>query len=888
MELLSSPKASYFSPLAKNYCLALSTALLSAAAFCCLLVSGLSCSFLSVSANQNAVIDPNTTNVPAEDLWYYNEIISEDGNVLSVGILCHGDLDWLAPKTSDDSMRVLSKVFLIVALSLGAPLLIATCCISSFIPASSFVWDGISYVAAGMFVCEMPIFFLLDSPPCSHSKGMFNCQMGSGSYALIASMFCSLSLALLTQWKNPPDWKEEYEIWNLRRRNKQMNLIGLFGGSKTLEENSDEEIAVFNDEEMTTANQKVTQQQQHEEVGLEIQVEKVPSPQRYVRIIGHKDNRYQQQQQNNLMGQYIDLIPTTQSQGSSTTKSSRPNHNHLSLSVATDRVQNITKEQSFPECQFRALGIRPVSPLSTCTGLSVSPRERMSPQESVSPQERTSTPGLSNITDQATFMENAFMDEGDAFVQEYLAKAKTSYDFRTTDDLSVKSALEQSVSSKQSIVSMMRDKLFKSSDDEHVFEDNSTTQIIKAPSTDMRQAQRPSTPVSPDIESDVAGLLVPGMISQMKQQIACKPVVSPERERTKDPEIDMYPSESSVSELSLPNNEDEEYLKRIEEVYLNQKNISAVPTLSIPLNYRSDSSGGSSELDQVIAGVQRINRKTSGKITPFNKRNRRRRGSRSGGGSLSGDSYSSAQGSLLDEVIVEEGENNGNNASFETSNGSGSIPNVITPDKKSGSRVNFADDDDHSGYQHDQSGEEDEAQSVTSSVASARRHRLALNRKSQLEPEGIPSVGYNAGKSALDEFLHTEAGPSTEEKVKLLQDALDHLQKSSTGDDAGYLSSTKSVRSLPALTKVNQRYAPKAQTVELPLNVRNTPHAQDVNTGAAPASDRNHSDSAWQARKSRLKRLRMLRAEEADSSSHDDVIRAKEGIIACASDEGSI
>ena len=93
----------------------------------------------------------------------------------------------------------------------------------------------------------------------------------------------------------------------------------------------------------------------------------------------------------------------------------------------------------------------------------------------------------------------------------------------------------------------------------------------------------------------------------------------------------------------------------------------------------------------------------------------------------------------------------------------------------------------------------------------------------------------------------------------------------------------------PALTKVNQRYAPKAETVDLPLNARITPHAKDVNTGAAPASDRNHSDSAWQARKTRLKRLRMLRAEKTeDSSSDEDVIRAKGGIVACASDEGSI
>ena len=162
----------------------------------------------------------------------------------------------------------------------------------------------------------------------------------------------------------------------------------------------------------------------------------------------------------------------------------------------------------------------------------------------------------------------------------------------------------------------------------------------------------------------------------MKQQIANKPVVSPER--VYDPDLDMYPSESSVSELSLPNVEDEEYLKRIEQEYLKlKKSKPAEPILDLPINYQSESSGGESELDQVIAGVQRVNRKTSGKITPLNRRARRRR--TGGGGSVSGDSYSSAQGSLLDEVIVEEGENN----STEISVGSGGIPNMISPEIKS-------------------------------------------------------------------------------------------------------------------------------------------------------------------------------------------------------------
>lgn len=948
--LASPPKASVarvsYGPLARNYCLALFTALLSAAAFSCILASGLSCSFLSVSlTNPNAANNTTTTtNLPPEDQWYYNELLSENNNTLSVGILCEGDLDWLAPNSSDNSMRLLSKVFTIVAFALGGLLTVVTCGISTFFQTSNIVWDGISYIAAGLFVCEMPIFFLLDSPPCST---LFSCHLGPGSYTLITSMVCSLSLAILTQWKNPPDWKEEYEIWNLRRRNEQMDQQPglLFGGSKkTQEENSndwqDEEMAVVNkarDQQqqqqhgISSVNHRVNQYQPHdqpEEIGVEIQVEKVSTPPRYSRAIDKEENHY-------LMGQVIDVKPISQSQEVvSPIKPSSPSHSHVP-SVTTevyrsDHGRNVMKEPSSPDCQYRANGLRPVSPLSTCTGLSASPTDRISPMTS---------PTESHCSDKATFMENGtlFMEEGEDLAAGYLTK--TPAKATPMDDVSV----QQSVNSKQSVVSMMRDKLWKSSNYEQcvngsvlgcdrrevvhegwmvedvsvgnsaeiLFDSKVTPQSVK-PQALVPFQQVPPPPETPEIERDIkkgeiAGLLVPGMISQMKLQIANKPVVSPEREH--DPDIDMYPSESSVSELSLPNIEDEEYLKRIEQEYLKQdgkKSISAAPVLNLPINYQSDSSGGESELDQVIAGVQRINRKISGKITPLNRRARRRRTSRSGGGSLSGDSYSSAQGSLLDEVIVEEGENS---TSTEISIGSGSIPNVISPENKksrksrrskspenkksrrsrrskSGPRVPHNSDDDE-GYHNDQSaGDDDDVQSVTSSVASARRHRLALNRKAPLEPDGIHSPGYAERKSkssTLEEFLDTQAGASNDEdKVKLLQEALDRLQKQPIVDNEG---SEKSQRSL---TRVNQRYGPKAQTVDLPLNVRNTPHAQDVNTGAAPTTDRNHSDSAWQARKARLKRMRMLRGEDANDSS-DEVIRAKEGsIVPCASDEGSI
>ena len=898
-------------PLARHYCLALSTVLLSAVAFFCTLASGLSCSFISVSlSNPSAVIDLNATNnIPAEDQWYYDELLSENNDALSVGILCQGDLDWLAPNTSDNSMRSLSKVFFIVALVLGSILLIVTCGISTFLPTSDLIWDGISYVAAGLFVCEMPIFFLLDSPPCNDRR-MFSCQLGSGSYSLIVSMVVSLSLAILTQWKNPPDWKEEYEIWNLRRRNEEMTRQReLVGRSTTHEENwnnEDEEFGRINDQSNQRQQQQSRSRLQDKSNELELDDEIVSST--------PKRNQTIDKGKNQFMGQVIDVNPRSQKQNNSTSDQNSPTRSHAP-SVSTevygsDHGRNVMKEPSTPDHQYSANEI-PLSPLSICTGLSDSPRGRTT-SPAPSPKNDYASPtanNISNITDKATFMESdIILDEPEDFAASYLVN--TSAKMLHRDDASVKSA------SKQSIVSKMKDKLWKSSNDGQIqssvfdadreevqeswmvedvsvgnsgevfFDPDKMSYQSAEPHRDLTESQEaPPIPEPTDTEKDIAGLIVPGMISQMKEQVLNKPVVSPERVR--DPEIDMYPSESSVSELSLPNVEDEEYLKRIEVELGQAKSKPAEPILNIPVNYQSDSSVENNELHQVIAGVQKINRKISGKITPLNRRARRRK---VGGGSVSGDSYSSAQGSLLDEVIIEEGEN----FSTEISIGSADIPTMITPENKTSRHSNqgttsscvysFDDDD---GYQNEKSAEEENgAQSVTSSVASARRHRLALNRKFKTETDSIASAETDGRKSILEDFLNSEVVASNEEKVKLLQEALDRLQKKSP-DEEGYVSTAKSEKSQQSLIRVNQRYVPKAETVDLPLNGRHAPHAQDVNTGAAPVSDRNQTSSAWQARKARLRRLRMLRAEE-EKDSPDDIIRANKGSVACASDEGSI
>eukprot|EP00985_Skeletonema_marinoi_P034905 scaffold45162_cov110-Skeletonema_marinoi.AAC.1 len=67
------------------------------------------------------------------------------------------------------------------------------------------------------------------------------------------------------------------------------------------------------------------------------------------------------------MGQVIDVKSRSKSQ-----EVSNPTKPLDAPSVDTevygsDHGRNVMKEPSTPDCQFRANGIRPVSPLSTCT-----------------------------------------------------------------------------------------------------------------------------------------------------------------------------------------------------------------------------------------------------------------------------------------------------------------------------------------------------------------------------------------------------------------------------------------------------------------------------------------------------------------------------------------
>ena len=289
--------------------------------------------------------------------------------------------------------------------------------------------------------------------------------------------------------------------------------------------------------------------------------------------------------------------------------------------------------------------------------------------------------------------------------------------------------------------------------------------------------------------------------------VASARIVTPDK-RDHDPEIDIYPSDGSLSTLSLgtedcrsTDDEDADNRERYctatkqnqqpqqeqqhqqQQDYQQQdhvrqeqqqqqeqpqhKQLDAIPS-NQNYNFLSDGySSEDSELSAVIAGVQKLNRKTSGKITPLNKRRRRKRRSTGSGngqsssGSMSASSFSS-RGSLLDEVIVEEGELNSSNEGMAAAmivnaneGGVGKYRNTVdlsvpiwpsasgndeasTAKKKGQCRRkngNSISNEDGCGSINSD-GSSNTVDSNISRAARGRRHRISTQRQSRIDPDG--------------------------------------------------------------------------------------------------------------------------------------------------------
>ncbi|KAL7513898.1 hypothetical protein ACHAXN_011094 [Cyclotella atomus] len=958
------------SPLVTHYCLTFTTAVFALTGFVGALVAALSCEFLRVqlsnlpSSSAAAAGWIDSLELNSTDEWYYNELSQRTADhTLSIGIFCPNSI---MTQDANDGRLTLSKAFLTTSLLLGALLLNLTCLISTILPNTERLWNIISVISGLGFLCELPVFFVLDSQVCT---GDFVCSLGGGSFGLFCSMVCYLVLALLTQWRDAPDWREEYELWKLVQQNNSDRAVGERDLGRDVELGMP---ASVRKEKVVEKNVKHPAMPQVNAKDLKEDVPPPPPPlpdEKVTPPTGRQNERRLAKQTrlsdtSNFVGTYINVgqelntpdrgtsdvrnispitLFTLSKDGSSAVetgaetevhKNTQASHDILNSSMelinqqlqkSLEMKRNLIDQQKQREEQHHSQQqqIEDISQLSFLDYNDLDANVKTFQQapfgkDSFDNVFYADMPDLSSI-----MVSNDDEDDASNFrppanqqtrsVSNLLPAREAAKKPKTSDDASVaKSVRSASTRSTlgRSVKSIFRKKAGKentpqnrgrtenkemireqwmldenslgmSNSDDLLFlvernrEDGASASqnsrrskvtalswASRCKSPDQRKSyksQRPAvvSPTLPQINRVVGPrkFQMPSEITTVEGNNSCN-VVSPEKD---DPGVEMYPSDASMSTLSLPTGSD--YYTSDDD---RRSKSSRKDTNSYSRGFSSGTDSEAEEMSIIIAGVQRMNRKTCGKPSHLSKKRRRRRkkGSRSG---CSISEYSSHSGSLLDEVIDEEGELNESGEP---------IPAVIdaspirpprrksskSPKKKTKRNPDEAlSDAEHSGYESgyacrsDYSDNEsknagyrilsENEESTSSRAARARRNRLLSKRQIHIDPDTLPGFS---------------------EPVREAIDA------------SGYKSPANSSHS-----GSRSHQQPRSHQVykdSVPLMSSN------ANIEGCFGSTSQRGNLSWQARNSRMSRLRMQR-----QAAEPSVVRDPKNVVTtCGSDEGSI
>jgi hypothetical protein len=866
------------------------------------------------------------TNWNETTTWYEKELAERTADhTLSMGIFC-------SPISQEGDNRItLSRAFMTASLIIGGILVLLSCAISTVVSNTERIWNVLSLLSALGFICQLPVFFILDSSKCTAD---FTCSLSSGSYGLFVSMTCYLILVLITQWFGMPDWREEYEIWKLRSGNCK-------GG-----EIRDVEMGLVKEMDHVQRG-KATDRDVQRDVAQINAVEDIPppppSPQVKVTPPSDKNKRLHKTDVSNFVGIYIN---TTPEKGPTEVRNISPitmftlskdhsieqvQHNttvsHEALNNSMELInrqlqKTMERKRNLKERQQQQQVIDDISQLSFLDYKTVDVDNGTFPQapfgkDSFDPVFYADMPDLSSIilsqdeederlnsVDRVDTMNEApvkakVMDDGS------VARSARSASTRSTLGLSAKQSMKSifRMTGKENVPKnrgrkdnkeMIQEQwmleetsLGRSNSDDLLFlvernrEDGASMTSRRSKVTVLSWASRCKSPekrrnrpeavavispTPPQIHRVVGpgNYQMPSEMTAESKALHGSAVVSPEKD---DPGVEMYPSDASMSTLSLPTasdyytSEDDRRSKRDGNSYT-----------------RGFSSGTDSETEEmsiIIAGVQRMNRKTCGKPSHLSKRRRRRKKSSRSGGSIS--EYSSHSGSLLDEVIDEEGELNESGEPIPAVIDASPAPlkkksksprkHSKSPKKKTkrSSDGLCLSDAEHSGYESGYAYRSDfsenesivseyrmlseNEESTSSRAARARRNRLLSKRQIHIDPDSIPAYS---------------------EPVREAVDA------------SGYKSPTNSYYSGKSSRDGSKKSEQSKQSRRQPYNDTIPLMSKNANMEGCFGSTSQRGNISWQARSSRMSRLRMQR------QGSDTIVREPNAVASCASDEGSI
>ncbi len=150
----------------------------------------------------------------------------------SFGVLCEHEI---FPRDGD-KMWELSRIFLIVGLSLGSLTAALAWAVASFLTPTDSNWNGISVLAALTAVIQVPIFVLFEAEPCigeledidlfSNTTTGMGCELGPGAYLLVASDLFFIAVTVLTQCFDRPRWGLDLDLWKVHKKGESKGKKG--------------------------------------------------------------------------------------------------------------------------------------------------------------------------------------------------------------------------------------------------------------------------------------------------------------------------------------------------------------------------------------------------------------------------------------------------------------------------------------------------------------------------------------------------------------------------------------------------------------------------------------------------------------------------------------
>jgi len=954
------------SPLATHFLLTVTTAVLATIGFIGALLAALSCEFVQVTLNDHDV--PTSSSASAvtwiesdptdRENWYYNELLEREADhTTSIGVFCPSSM---LTQDAYNSRNTISKAFLATTLVSGVILLAITYLISTVLPNTERIWSGISLFAGIGVLCQLPVFLILDSPACT---GDFTCALSGGSFGLFCSIACYLVLAFITQWREAPEWKEEYEIWKLRRQNDTDRAMGK--EDVELGMIQEERSGVERDVEMglppnNAENYKVAEalnielnssiKPQEIQVNQTEVITDLPSPPPPPPDLNSNHNitppndlkqlakEIRMHETSKFVGTYINIgnEPTTPDHkptdgrnispismctfsrdGSSAVSTGVTTEVHKNtkvppevLSTSMDLInqqlkqtlelkRNLIEKKRQQRCEQKKQ-FEEISQLSFLDYNGVDTNVKTFQQapfgkDSFDHALYTNMPDLSSII-VSNDEEDVSRLNGPALeksVDNLVTVTESANNSVKSSDKSmaesVRSSAKQVNESMKNIFRKATDKenknnnrankrkckemiledwmlegtsLGRSSSDDSLFllkqnrDDGASSASRRSKVTMLSWASRCMSPdkrkgtktKEVSIISPTGNGSMPPEITAAKHIGSCS-VVTPEKD---DPLVEMYPSDASMSTLSLPT----------AGYYTSEDDCRSKSSKHYARGFSSGTDDENEEMSIIIAGVQRMNRKTCGKPSHLSKKRRRRKKS----SRCSVSEHSSLSGSLLDEVIDEEGPLNESGEPIPAI--IDALPMKPVRRKKSKSPRKKSKSPRKSGAQNIQSDVESGYESGYASRSDNESRKEGYRMLSENE-ESTSSLAARARRNRLlsKRQVHAHPDPSPSDPPRDADDASGY--KSPTNSHYSRKSSCdelKPQRSLPSCD------------YDIP------PISKNSDTEGCFGSMSQRGNISWQARNSRMSRLRMQRQASAPES----IVREPSVVGACDSDEASI